>query len=189
MTDHEPTRPDITPLTKIADLLEAYPELETVLIETAPVFARLRNPVLRGTVAKVATIERAAGIVGISVRDLVLSLRRASGLSPVDALPSGPRLEGAASFLAPPSWVKTGAVVEVFDVDAMLDAGQVPLGPVFRRARKLRPGELVRVLSSFLPTPLSEKLGELGHPVHSVRTGPEGSGGFHTHIGPRPDPS
>jgi hypothetical protein len=44
----------IGPETTVGALLEAYPELERVLMEMAPAFAKLRNPVVRRTVAKVA---------------------------------------------------------------------------------------------------------------------------------------
>ncbi len=67
----------ITPDTKVGALLEAYPELEEHLIACAPAFAKLRNPLLRRTVAKVATLEQAARVGGIGVRDLVRRLREA----------------------------------------------------------------------------------------------------------------
>ena len=46
----------ITPKTKVLELIETYPELEDVLIEYAPAFKNLKNPVLRRTVAKIATL-------------------------------------------------------------------------------------------------------------------------------------
>jgi hypothetical protein len=55
----------ITPETKIADLLDAYPQLEDVLIQQSPHFTALKNPILRKTVAKVATLERASQMSGI----------------------------------------------------------------------------------------------------------------------------
>ena len=41
----------VTPKTKIFDLLEAYPELEDLLISMAPEFVKLKNPLLRKTFA------------------------------------------------------------------------------------------------------------------------------------------
>jgi hypothetical protein len=41
-------RPVITPDIKIGALIDAYPELEDVLIEIAPAFKKLRRCVLRG---------------------------------------------------------------------------------------------------------------------------------------------
>ena len=76
----EPARCAITPATKVAELLESWPELEPVLVAQAPAFRRLKNPVLRRTVARVATLEQAAGVGGVAVRDLVAALRRAAGL-------------------------------------------------------------------------------------------------------------
>ena len=66
----------ITPETKIAELLDAYPQLEEVLIRQSAHFTALKNPILRKTVAKVATIEKAAQMSGIPVRRLVATLRR-----------------------------------------------------------------------------------------------------------------
>ena len=37
----------ITPETKVGEMLEAYPQLEEVLLEISPTFRKLRNPVLR----------------------------------------------------------------------------------------------------------------------------------------------
>ena len=69
----------ISPQTKVSQLLNAYPGLEDVLIAQAPIFAKLRNPVLRRTVARVATLEKAAAMAGIPVSSLVSALRKAAG--------------------------------------------------------------------------------------------------------------
>lgn len=69
----------ITPATRIGDLLAAHPELEEVLTGMAPAFAKLRNPILRKTVAKVATVEQAARIGGMDLREMVSRLRAAAG--------------------------------------------------------------------------------------------------------------
>lgn len=181
MTDRKHVAPDITPTTRIGALLDAFPDLEEVLIETAPVFKKLKNPVLRRTVAKVATIERAAGIAGIPVRDLVITLRTAAGLAvDAQALPTDSEPAMTSAPAPTPAWLQEGALVEEFNADAMLDAGEVPLGPIVRRARALQPGEMLRVVSAFRPTPLVDKLTGLGHPVHTTHNQ---HAGFHTHVG------
>lgn len=48
----------ITPKTKVLELIETYPELEDILIEYAPAFKKLKNPLLRKTVAKIATLQQ-----------------------------------------------------------------------------------------------------------------------------------
>jgi len=74
------TKVPITPATRVAQLLDAYPQLEDLLVKQAPAFERLKNPILRRTVARLTTLERAAGIAGIDVRTLVRRLREAAGL-------------------------------------------------------------------------------------------------------------
>ncbi len=68
---------EITPQTKINDLLREYPFLLDVLTAQSPVFKNLRNPFLRKTMGKVATLEMAAGMAGLNVQDLVQTLRNA----------------------------------------------------------------------------------------------------------------
>jgi hypothetical protein len=49
---------EITPATTVSDLLDTYPHLEETLIGIAPPFKKLRNPALRKSVSKVATISQ-----------------------------------------------------------------------------------------------------------------------------------
>lgn len=153
----------ITPATRVAELLESWPELEETLIAQAPAFRRLKNPVLRRTVARVATLEQAAGVGGVAVRDLVAALRRAAGIGEAD----GPADAGAGSSAtpraeAPPDWLDPSLVVATLDAEALLDAGEVPLTRVGETARGLGPGEILRVDSGFRPVPLVEALARQG---------------------------
>ena len=144
----------------MAELLESWPELEQVLVAQAPAFRRLKNPVLRRTVARVATLEQAAGVGGVAVRDLVAALRRAAGLDDAPPGESGP-VEGAPRTV-PPDWVSAGRVVVTIDAEALLDAGEVPLPVVNEKARGLGPGELLRIDSGFRPAPLVESIAKQG---------------------------
>jgi len=167
----ERPRAAITPATRVAELLESWPELEPVLIAQAPAFRRLRNPVLRRTVARVATLEQAAGVGGVPVRELVAALRRAAGLETASddtkhlgtGAPGEESGPGAATAPeAAPDWVTAGRVVETLDADALLDAGEVPLARVNAGVHALRDGELLRIESGFRPVPLLEALAKQG---------------------------
>ena len=155
-----PARCAITPATKVAELLESWPELEPVLVAQAPAFRRLKNPVLRRTVARVATLEQAAGVGGVAVRDLVAALRRAAGLDDAPAGEPDPVETGVASV--PPDWVSAGRVVVTIDAEALLEAGEVPLPVVNEKARGLGPDEFLRIESGFRPAPLVESLAKQG---------------------------
>lgn len=181
-SDH--AAPPITPAMKVAELLEAYPGLEAVLIAQAPSFARLRNPVLRRTVARVATLQQAAVVGGLEVRAFVATLRRAAG-QPID----GPGLEadGAsiAEVFAParPAWVDAGRLRGVVDADALLKQGRVPLPAVADEARALGAGELLRVDAAFRPIPLVDALGKQGFRCWVHEAGPDR---FQAYFGRRP---
>jgi hypothetical protein len=160
--------PQIGPETTVGALLEAYPELESALIEMAPAFAKLRNPVVRRTVAKVATLEQAAKIGGISLQSMILQLRNLTGQS-VQELPVLEPEHEASSDNA--SWLTAGRIVEEIDADAMLERGIHPIGKIREAVAALAPGEVVVLRSSFRPQPLIETLRNAGAAVHSSSEG------------------
>jgi hypothetical protein len=184
----------ITPEMKVSALLDAHPQLEEVLIELAPAFKKLRNPVLRKTVAKVATLERAAGIAGIPVRDLVLRLRSEIGqptaaddpsvspaptacgcFHPSESEPIGVTVdnqEGDAE-VAPPVWFHEDRVSQTIDAAAMLAAGQIPVGPVMQAARSLGALEILRVTVDFKPVPMIEMLAQRDLRTYCRQIGPD----------------
>jgi len=69
---------DITPQTKVAEVLERYPQTLEVFLRHG--FAPLANPVLRKTMAKVVTIEQACRREGVDLESLLRDLRKAAGL-------------------------------------------------------------------------------------------------------------
>lgn len=157
----------ITPDTKVGELLAAYPGVEEHLIAWAPAFAKLRNPILRRTVAKIATLEQAARVGGISVRDLVRRLREAVGQ------PAG-EADAAATEASEetPAWVNDEHVRFAIDADAMLETGVHPIGKVRACAAELRPGELIKLTSSFRPEPLLETMRRGGLTVYCAEFTP-----------------
>jgi len=163
-----PRRP-ITPDVRVGELLDAYPELEDVLVGLAPAFAKLRNPVLRRTVARVATLEQAARIGGLAPRDLVSRLRRAAGQDDATATegPSGQAPAGGPT----PDWADDATVAMSIDADALLDRGKHPLGAIRTALPRLPPGALLRLDSSFVPAPLLDALRSEGYDVCTMSAG------------------
>ena len=158
----------IGPETTVGALLEAYPELEGLLIEMAPAFAKLRNPVVRRTVAKVATLEQAAKIGGISLQNMIVRLRKEAG----QGAPERSVLQAGREFSSDDaSWLTAGRIVEEIDADAMLERGIHPIGKIREAVGALGPGEVVVLRSSFRPQPLIETLRRAGAAVHSSSQG------------------
>jgi hypothetical protein len=161
-------RPSITPETRVGDLLDAFPELEATLLGLAPAFEKLKNPILRRTVAKVATLQQAARIGGVDVRDLVARLRQAAGQPALDRGNLEASVEGTVAGLhekTPPAWLEEGRVDPPIDADAVLASGAHPLGLVRRRLGALEPGHILAVTSSFRPVPLIDTMLREGYEV------------------------
>ena len=159
----------IGPETTVGAMIEAYPGLESVLVEMAPAFAKLRNPVVRRTVAKVATLEQAAKIGGINLQTMILRLRNVTGQSAPDLPVLQPRQDAVGDDDA--SWLMAARVVEEIDADTMLERGVHPIGRIRATVGVLGPGEVVVLRSSFRPQPLIETLRRAGAAVHSSMQG------------------
>jgi uncharacterized protein (DUF2249 family) len=148
----------ITPKTKIWDLLNTYPQLEDLLIEMAPPFKKLKNPVLRKTVARITTISQAAVIGNLNVEELVNKLRSEVGQNLTDV-----EADGGESFnTQKPGWFDAAKVVDEIDTRDMLHAGEHPVHVVLSGVKKLKKGEILKVIAPFLPAPLIEKASGLG---------------------------
>jgi hypothetical protein len=149
----------ITPKTKIHDLLEAYPELEETLIRAAPQFEKLKNPLLRKTIARVTSLSQAAIIGGIKVEELIRTLREAAG----QHLQDNHAAEETSYNFNAPEWFSPGAVSSTMDISDMLNAGEQPVHEVLSALKKLKTGEILEVRAPFLPAPLIDKATGLGY--------------------------
>ena len=148
--------------TKVAALLEAYPELESVLIGIAPPFKKLRNPVLRRSVAKVASLRQAAAVARLPAAELVNRLREAVG-QPSLGVHGG---DASASYLEEcPDWYDPGLVVDVLDEGSLPEDGPMPLVPLLKRANRLGEGEILEFRTSFLPAPGIDIMSQKGFAV------------------------
>ncbi len=61
----------ISPKTKIFQLLDAYPFLLDYLVSYNPEFKKLKSPILRNTLGRVATLEAAAKMAGVDLQKLM----------------------------------------------------------------------------------------------------------------------
>lgn len=151
----------ITPKSKLLHVLEAYPELEDKLIEYIPAFKELKNPVLRKTIAKIATMQQVAAIGKIKVEELINMTRKLVGQDCIESS------EDFNVNRNKPEWF-TGKIDKSFDAREMLDRGEHPINQVVSDLTELKSGKIYELITSFLPVPLVEKGTSLGfeHYVH-----------------------
>ena len=140
----------ITSSTKIADLLADYPELEDVLIEMAPPFKKLKNPILRRSVAKVASLRQAAAVARLPVDEVVNKLRAAVGQEAMSVEEVEP---DTSYFTSQPEWIVSGTVVASIDERTNPNADEMPLKLVIQKATSLDAGQLLELVTTFLPAP------------------------------------
>jgi len=151
---------EITPKITVHNLLETYPELEDVLIGIAPPFKKLKNPFLRKTVAKVATIKHIASVGGVPLDELISKLRKAVGQS--ESIES---YEDQDYFGEQPDWFSPDKVVISVDEDKVEDKDKMTLVVILKEAEKVKEGEIMELITSFLPAPGIDTLKSKGYLV------------------------
>ncbi len=166
LTDNKKTEMNgllITPDTKILEMLTAYPQLEEVLIEIAPVFIKLKNPVLRRTVARVTSIRQAAVVGGVNLSHLLVSLRTAINQDS-ELIINETRTEN----INMPEWIKTYTKRFEYDAISDIDSGIHPLTKVIAETAQLNEGEYYLLITAFIPKPLIDTLANKGFEVFNT---------------------
>lgn len=158
----------ITPETKVGELLESYPSLEAKLIELSPAFRKLRNPVLRKTVARVTTLRHAAKVGGVGLGRMIDELRAAAGVETPfeEGSPSGDERR-------PPSWFPGRRIERRLDIRPLLEKGEHPLGKVLSELGRLEPGTVCELTAPFVPAPLIDVARQRGFEAWWEEKGPE----------------
>jgi uncharacterized protein (DUF2249 family) len=157
------SKPLITPQTRVGEFLEHYPELGDLLISLSPAFQKLKNPVLRRTIGRVATFQQIAVVGNIPLETIINTLRSALGQHQTNEI-----MENNTLSEEKPSWFETSKVTETLDAREMLQAGQHPLAEVIRRTSELQPGNIFELVTPFMPMPLIEKVKANGLSAYTV---------------------
>lgn len=159
------TKLQITPETKVGELLENYPELEEVLIALAPPFKNLKNPVLRKTVAKITSLRQAALVGNINISQMINDLRKAAGYGQVNCEEHSCREENFS--------INEDKIVMTYDARRDLESGVVPAMKVMNDLKELNRGEIYKMITPFLPAPLIDKARDKGYKAYCRQDGKE----------------
>ncbi len=139
----------ITPESKLGELLEKWPQLEDLLVAMSPHFKALRNPVLRRTVAKVATLRQVSAVSGVPLGTLIERLRAGAGLAPAEVPVAADEVPGER-----PVWAVPSAAVRTHDARAAIEAGDHPMPQVMSDLAALAEGQVYELVTPFVPAPL-----------------------------------
>lgn len=146
----------ITPHTKVAELLEAYPDLMEKLIEIVPAFEKLKNPVLRKTIARITSLQQAAAIGKVSLDELINQLRAVVGQDNMEFTGQDAASGGQ------PDWFDESKIVKILDARPLIASGNHPLEQVLRETNEMKEGDIYELLTPFLPAPLIDKVKDRG---------------------------
>ncbi len=151
---------DINPSTKVEELLSAYPELEDELIAMAPAFKKLKNPLVRRAVAKAATVKHIASVANIPLNDLIDKLRTATGQPP-----AGDSYLDEDYFTAKPDWFSSDKIKISIDESKIEDKETWTLTLLLREAKKVEKGEIIDLVTTFLPAVGIDRMRSIGYSV------------------------
>lgn len=153
---------DINLHIKVSDLLDAYPQLEGTLLELSPAFSKLRNPILRRTVAKVTTLQQAAKVAGVSPILLLETLRQAAGL-PIDNSNESIDIENEQKDK--PEWFGEMNITIRFDARPIIESGENPMQEIIRLSKELQNNQIMELTAPFKPVPIMDLLKSKGFEV------------------------
>ncbi len=158
----------ITPDMKVSEILAKHPELLDVFVAQSPEFARLRNPIMRKTFARLVTVAQAANMGKVNLDDLLMALNRALGLtySP-NGVPESLRPAGGVR----PSWVDTAPVAVTLDVREDQRRQEEPYTKIMAAAATIQSGQIFLLRNTFEPLPLYQVLGKRGFVAWSQQLG------------------
>lgn len=154
----------ISPKTKVRELLDAYPALEPVLMSMSPAFEKLRNPVLRNTVARVATLQQVSIVGGVNIDEMINRLREEAGQSFNDSNSETIDYRTAEK----PEWLDNSRIKYRYDATAVINLGESPMKEILRLAGMLKPGEILELQTPFIPAPIIDILKSKGYIIHTI---------------------
>ena len=155
---------EIIPSTKVNDLLDAYPELEETLIGIAPPFKKLKNPLLRKSVARVATIKHISSVGNVPLNELINKLRKAVGQSETNDF-----FEDENYFSNKPDWFSADKISLSIDEEKSEDKDIMTLVTILQEARNVKKGEIIEIITTFLPAPGIDRMTAKGYSVWTVK--------------------
>ena len=164
----------ITPKTRVGELLDTYPSLEPVLMDLAPAFKKLQNPVLRRTVGKVATLQQAAALGNVSLSVIINTLRLEVGQALFDETSIQAEINEEE-----PGWYNKEKVKVRFDATPHINAGQNPMQEILKNLDKTSQEEIFLLITPFLPAPIIELISKKGYAHYCLNIDDEI---FHTYF-------
>jgi hypothetical protein len=140
--------------------------MKDTLISINPKFKKLNNPILRRTLAKLATVKQAAIIGGMEPAELLNKLRVSVGQEPLNMQNYNIKTQKA------PKWIDDKPL-KILDANELLDKGENPLAKLNSILKSANNQDIVIVKSDFRPQPLIDEFEKKGFEVYCLEKSPQ----------------
>lgn len=146
--------------TRISAIIKHNKESIVAIASIAKVFEKLKNPILRKVMAPRVNLAEAAKIGSCTVDDFAIALKPLGF-----TFETSREAKGQASTInetrnssesEPPDWLKNinKDTSDEFDVREIIEDGSDPLKQIMKRFKKVKAGNSLCIINSFVPTPL-----------------------------------
>ena len=144
--------------TKIAPILQQHPQALEAIVSINPAFQKLRNPLLRKVMAGRASLQTAAKHGGCTVEDFFQKLE-----------PLGFQIDRSTTAVDEerkpvPLFVTTLTKEQLIELDVrpVIASGSDPLSLIMSSVKEVKPGQVLKIINTFEPTPLISMLEKKG---------------------------
>lgn len=140
----------INPNTKIAPILKQNPKALDAIISISPKFEKLRNPILRKVMAGRTTLTAASRLGGCNVEDFFTKLEPLGFEIDRNTKAVEEAKKPIPAFITS---LKKEQLIEL-DVRPVIASGSDPLNIIMEKVKTVQPGQVLKIINTFEPTPL-----------------------------------
>jgi uncharacterized protein (DUF2249 family) len=164
---------------KVSQVLDLYPETLDVFLEVSRHFSKLKNKVLRRTLARRVTLEQAARVGGVDVQKLLMKLNLKAGFDVSDISRGDSQSpETAGKFTSGDYNTSQNQPLPdrseiMLDVRPIIESGTDPFKAIMKTVKEMRADEMLHLVNSFEPVPLYSVMERKGYTHASEKQGSE----------------
>ena len=152
---------------KVSQVLDSYPATLDAFLEVSPHFSKLKNKVLRKTIARRVTLEQAARVGGVNVNNLLMKLNMKAGLDMDTNKLTESNIEHEERNVVP------DFREVLLDVRPVIESGTDPFKSIIRTVKEMNEDEMLHLINSFEPVPLYSVMHTKGYTHSSEKRGDE----------------
>jgi uncharacterized protein (DUF2249 family) len=136
--------------TKIAPILKQNADALEAIISISPKFQKLRNPLLRKLMAGRTTLAAASRFGGCSINDFFKKLEPLGFEIDRDTKVVEEEKKPVPAFIIS---LSREQIIEL-DVRPVISSGSDPLNIIMQKMKTIQPGQVLKIINTFEPTPL-----------------------------------